>query len=166
MIVPNKFLKRSINQSLILALRGYAQTYQQQSLSKLPLIHFLRQRFHLLTQWLKSARQQAEMSQFLQKQLDMTPESVIDSCKQELVLVVDVYQKISVPLWRARRNLAQIKHLSSYAKSMQLTCEPVNESLMLFAPTFQKTSLNTRLQYWVRPLSPIAMMCATPQHLI
>ena len=108
---------------------------------------FLATKISLSTLWLKSARQQVEMSQYWRRQLGMTRELAIDSCKRELALVEDVYRKISVHLWLAPKNLAQIKHLNSYAKSMQSICELVNVSSMLFAQIFLKTSLNTRLQY-------------------
>ena len=163
MIALKRFLKRFISQSSTLELLGFAPIFRQLNSSRLPQTLSLRQRFHLSTLWLKSVKQQAATSLFLPKQSVTTHVSEVASYRQALDLVEAVFLKISVLLWRARKNLAQIKRSNSFVRLMQLTFAHVNALLMLCVQTFQKISLNIKLLYSVQHLSLIAMMCATPQ---
>jgi nucleotide sugar dehydrogenase len=82
---------------------------------------FLQRRFHLSTLWQKFVRQLAGMSLCLQRRSVTTHELEIVSYRQVLVLEAVAFQKISVPLWRARKNLALTKRSNSYARLMPLT---------------------------------------------
>jgi hypothetical protein len=92
------------------------QIYQQLSSSKSLQTHFLPQRFHLSTLWLKSVKQQAEMSLSLRRQLVMTHVLEVASCRQVSASVAAAYLKIFVHLWHAPKNLVQIKRSNIRAR--------------------------------------------------